>query len=265
MQETGTFRGVVQEHAVGLSTNQCPQLVIKLQAVEKYNFEAQDWVDYAGREDCEITAFLTLFKADATPIFHVEAVKKVFSWDGASLAVLDSMDLNGAALQFNVEEHTYNDETRLQVSKIDEYDATPSTGVVRKLDAQSLKDLDAKFGNALQKLSGGPKVASAPGAPTTTPVKTQQKASPKPPSRKATAPPAPPSSTKPTKELKYTTKDEAWEACYKMKAKTITDEVLGKAFLAAQNKIAKNKDEDNITADEWNSIADLVLAEYGVF
>ena len=165
IKEIGTFRGVVQEHAVSLSSGGCPQWCGKLQAVEMYDFETAEWVDYSGNEDCEITAYLTLFTKESKPIFHVESVMKVFEWDGASLAALDGLDLSGAAVQFNVEEHEYEGKVSLQVSGISTFDAPPFVGGgVKKLEAKDLANIDAQFGNALGKLSGGPKVASAPAA-----------------------------------------------------------------------------------------------------
>ena len=167
IKEVGTFRGVVQEHAVSLSSGGCPQWCGKLQAVEMYDFETAEWVDYSGNEDCEITGYLTLFTKESKPIFHVESVMKVFEWDGASLAALDGMDLSGAAEQFNVEEHEYNDKVSMQVSGISSYDAPPFVGGgVKKLEAKELSNIDAMFGAALGKISGGPAVAKAPAAAT---------------------------------------------------------------------------------------------------
>ena len=294
ISETGTYRGVLNEHAVNLSTNGCPQFVAKLQAMEKYDYDAGEWQDYTSREDVEITAFLTLFTKEQKPIFHVDSIKTVFEWDGKSLAALDQADLSGAAVQFNVDEHTYKDETRLQVAGIKGFDDTPGTGVgVKKLDAGALSALDAAFSAGLQKTTDAPKPVSAKTAAAAKPKATKPKATAKPapapepvieepaeetaepeadepcmaaPAIPLAPPTAPKAPAKPKAEpAAGMTKDEAWSSAYEMKAQTVTDEQLGKAWLAAIHKIAGDIDEDAITTTQWQAVYENVVAEYGVF
>ena len=79
IQEFAPYRGVVIEHAVGATKeNQLPQLVIKLRALEKYDFDEKVWVDWTPRDDCEITAYLVLFDKTDNPIFHVQDIQNVF-------------------------------------------------------------------------------------------------------------------------------------------------------------------------------------------
>lgn len=281
IKETGTFRGVVLEHGVSLSSGGCPQFCAKLQAVEMYNWDTKEWENYSGHEDTEITAYLTLFTAESKPIFHVDAVMKVFEWDGASLAELDQKDLNGVGVQFNVVEHEYDGKVSMQVANISGFEDAPNTGSgVKKVDAKTLKDIDAKFGAALQKLSGGPKAATAPKKTT---KKTTKKTAPKPVVKEENpikeleaeaaadeakeskpAVPAPPSKPK-TQPKSGMTKDEAWEHCYNMKAKTVTDEQLTKAFLTSIEKIGGGVDDDALLPEQWAQVAENVVAEYGVF
>lgn len=158
--EKASYRGVLLEHAVGATKSGLPQFIAKLRGLERYDAEEKVWVGWEAREDCEITAYLVLFDKKGDPIFHAKDIQKVFEWDGASLVGLEVLELEGAEVQFEVVEHTYEGKTSLQVAGIRGYNEEPGNSV-RKLDVDELAQLNAKFGNSLKKLSGGPKAASA--------------------------------------------------------------------------------------------------------
>ena len=160
-----SYRGVVLEHAVGATTSGLPQMVVKTRALEFYDNEEKVWLPHQ-EEDNEITAYLVLFNKKGDPIFHTKDIMRVFEWDGTSLVALNELDLEGAEVQFEVAEHTYNDKTSMQVQNIRGYNDEPGNSL-KKLDAAELGALSAKFGAQLKKLGGAPKVASAkaPAAP----------------------------------------------------------------------------------------------------
>ena len=169
--EAASYRGVVTEHSVVASSGGCPQLALKLRALELHDFEEKMWVDYQHREDSEITAFLTLFNAKGDKIFHTDDVMRVFEWDGASLMGLNELDLEGAEVQFDVISDTYENKTRLKVAGIKAYNDTPGTGGIKKLDNDALAQMNAKFANSLKQNAGAPKAAKAPAsAPATAPA-----------------------------------------------------------------------------------------------
>ena len=161
IQEPASYRGVVVEHAVGASSTGLAQLELKLRALERYDFEEKVWVDWTSREDCEMKAFLVMYTKDQKEIFHVKAIQKVFEWDGKNLIELNALDLEGVEIQFEVISETYDNKTRLKVARIGEYDDVPGTGAVKRLDADELAALNAKFAAGLKKSGGGPKPASA--------------------------------------------------------------------------------------------------------
>ncbi len=184
IQEPASYRGVVVEHAVSMTKEkELPQFVAKLRALERYDSEEKVWIDWSSREDSEITAYLVLFKGNGDPIFHAKDVQKVFEWDGVSLTALNLLELEGAEVQFEVVEHTYKEKTSNQVANIRGFNEEPG-GSVKKLDDDELAKLNAKYGNALKKLSGGPKAAKAGKSATS-------KAAAKKDTKKATAPPPP--------------------------------------------------------------------------
>lgn len=276
--EAGTYRGGIQEHAVSMTKNSgLPQFEVKLQAVEKYDFETAEWQKHES-DACEITGFLILIGKNGEPTFHIDDVKRVCEWDGRSLVELDQADLAGLAIQFRVIEDVYDGKTRLKVAAIGEFDDTPGTGGVRKMDPEDVKALDAKFAAALNKMSGGAKPVSAkkpaaakPAAPKAT-VKEKDKAAsepeaeaeaPVPPAAKT--PPKPPAiktAPAPVKELSY---EDAWAKCYEMKSKQTTDDELAAAFSAAVQRVAPDAEMEAITGAQWAQIADAVIAEHGVF
>lgn len=301
IQEAASYRGVVVQHAVGATKeNLLPQFTARLRALERYDFDEKAWVDWTPREDCEINAYLVLFDKKMQPIFHVKDIQHVFEWDGASLAGLDELDLEGAEVQFEVISDTYDNKTRLKVARIGKYDDVPGTGGVKKLEADELAKLNARFSGALKTLSGGPKPVKAGKTattaktaktaitpPTPPPAKTEAEASadaaapvadpvPEKTIKKATkpakttkpAPPAPPKApaakteavVEKGRELTYGT---AWAECYEGKLPTVSDEQLANAFTGAMHRIASGKVEGEISGEDWGKIADTVLGECG--
>ena len=290
----GCFRGAVMEHAIGMTSSGIPQFEAKLQAVEQYDFETKEWNSLEGREDTEITAYLCFFTKEGKPTFHVDAVREVFEWDGQSLAELDSADLAGCGLQFYVEDNEYDGKTRKKVTRIAGYDDAPGTGSVRKLDPEKVREMDAKFANALKKLSGGPKpvsanAAPAPAKPAPLPPKAGKKgkrvtepdptppaaaettaAKPAPAAEPAAAPkpvsvPKPPSLRPKAPVVAELSYEDAWAKCFGVKAANVSEDQLAAAFMQAVERICPGKDQDDITGAEWGKIADAVIAEYGVF
>ena len=185
IQEAAHYRGVVVEHAVGVTNSGLPQFVVKLQATERYDVADKTWVNWSAREDCEITAYLVLIDKKGNPIFHAKAVQKVFEWDGASLTGLNLLDLENVEVQFEVQDHEYEGKESTQVSSIRGFNDEPGNSV-KKLDDDELAQLNAKFGSTLKKLSGGPKAAKAGKSATATAAAKRGR-----PKKTTTAPPPP--------------------------------------------------------------------------
>ena len=186
IQEAASYRGVVVEHAVGVTNSGLPQFVAKFRALERYDSQDKTWISWVEREDCEITAYLVLIDKKGNPIFHAKDVQKVFEWDGASLTGLNLLDLENAEVQFEVQDHEYEGKESTQVSSIRGYNDEPGNSV-KKLDDDELAQLNAKFGSTLKKMSGGPKVAKA-GKSATATAAAKKKGTTK---KKAAAPPPP--------------------------------------------------------------------------
>ncbi len=263
VDRTGTFRGVITDHAVSVSSGGFPQWVAQLQGAEYYDDDEKVWVDWSEYGEHEITAYIILFGGKDKETLGCKQIKKVTGWSGKSFVELNDMDMSNVQLQFRVVEHTYEGNTNMQVEWIDEFDATPGRSV-RKLEKKDLAELDAKYKPILTATSGGPTPAKAPTAP---------KAPPKAPTNKATATnrktqtatqAAPPQDIDlPTGKC---TKQEAWDACVSIKDKDVTDEILANAWVTTVEEIVGKKTPDSkITSEQWFLIKEAVLEKTAAF
>lgn len=262
----GTFRGVVTDHAVSITTNGFPQLVASLQGLEFYDDDEKVWVDWLKQDENEITAYLVLFGAKDKETLTCKQIKKVFGWSGKSFAELNDMDLSAVKLQWRVKESTYNENTSMQVEWIDEYDATPGRSV-RKLEKKELDELDARYSNVLKQTSGGATPAKALTKPKTKPKAPKDGPKPITATEAVEAEKAllkvPVRDDMPTGKR---TQEEAWDNVVDLKDKGVNDQQLSEAWCAACKKIAGKKTPDSeITPEQWFLIQEAVYEATAAF
>ena len=265
----GTFRGRVMDHAVSETKNGFPQLVAKIEAVEYFDPETEEWGDWSEYE-MQITAFLVLF-ASKGPCLNYDQCQKAFGWGGESFASLNDMDLSGVRFQFRVEDETYDNQTRRKVVWIDASDATPGQ-TLKKLDAKGLQALDGRYAGQM----GGKAKAPAGKPPTAAPKSPAKATAPTPapepeadttaePPKSEAAPPKAPPKGKGTKKSKpkgstKMTKALAWKAVNEYKTKEVEDEALNEAWIAScEEVLGEDGDEDTATAEQWTAIQDATL------
>lgn len=263
IKREGTFRFNVTEHGIGQTReSKYPQLILALQAYEYWDEQEQEWVDWAGVEENEITAYLVLFGGGDKPIFHIDACEKAFGWDGVNFSSLNECIVDGeTCIQAVVAENIYNDIVSLQVSRIDHVDATPGR-TLQKLEVSEIKDLDKQFALPLKKRAGI-KPVKPKGAPTVPVVKPKSKPEPEPEQKTEVKPPKKDKKTKaaPPKQIKGCTQEDAWEACMKAKDASVTDDKLGEIWLQAVATIAPDGDEDNMTPELWQQVKEVVITQ----
>lgn len=265
VDRTGTFRGVITDHAVSLTTNQFPQLVAQLQGLEYFDDDEKVWVDWSDVDEREITAYMVLFGGKDKETLTCKQIKKVTGWSGKSFTELNDMDMSEIKLQFRVVEHTYNENTSMQVEWIDEYDATPGRSV-RKLEKKELAELDAKYKPILTATSGGVTPAKAP---------TKPKAKPKAPKN---GPPTAKEAVEAEKALLKAppartdlpagkcSRKEAWDICVDLKYKAIGSEKLAQVWNTTVERIAgKTTPDSKVTDEQWFLIKEAVLDETAAF
>ena len=245
----GDFRGKGIEFAVAETKNAgLPQFVVKCQALEMYNEEAEIWEDWSEYGQ-EIMAYLLLQSgAGKNDPLDLAQVMKVFNWDGKSYLQLDTGAHDDVKFQFRVTENTYEGKTSLQVSWIDEYDAEPGRKV-KKMTEADLKALDKKFGKVVAATKKAKSPPKAPAKTATTPTK-----KPVPPAKKTET---------------GCTKDEAWDYLVsnpELFAKGVTEDTIAESFVDIMDEIAGSAiEEDKITPSQWLDIRDAVAKKHFVF
>lgn len=254
----GTYRGEILEGGLSESTNGFPQEVLKLKSTEVWDTESQEWLP-ADPENNEITAYCILFSGKDKETPSCKNLKKITGWTGASFADLDTMDLAGVPIQFRVEPHTYLENTTLQVSWIDVFEAVPGK-TLRKLDKEGVAALQQRYATILASTKAPVKAVSAPvsaapapkAAPKTTP-KTAAKTIPAKPTVKPKGRPTVPVTTPSGK----CTPDEAWDTVMSLKKDEITEEVMTGIWTNEVYKI--NPDPDALTPEQWFQVKVRVL------
>ena len=265
ISNAGTYRGVATASGVALSTGGFPQFVANISALEAYDFDEKEWVDWCGQDE-EITTYQVLFGGNGKPTLSAKQLQKVLGWSGQSFQELNDANYEAVPFQFRVEENEYNGKVTLQVSWIDAYDTVPGRQV-QKLNAADVKKLDKLFAKQLKNF-GGTKVASAPAAGKPS-VPVESNAAGTDPEEETTqqAEPEIPSKTtkgKTKKDAKTSlpagtcTKSEAWRSLIGLIEDCqpkMPDEQRAGVFTDAIQKIAPDaKSKAEVTPEQWFEI-----------
>lgn len=273
IDRVGSFRGKVVDRGISETKNGYPQLVLQLVAAEKWDEQAEVWVDWSQFDVTEATAYMCLFGKSKKATMAVGQAMKAFGWDGTSLLDLQENEALADQIQWRMAENTYEGNTTIQVAWIDEYDAVPGRKV-RKLEKADIKKLDGQYAAALKAVSGGPKPKKA--APTPPTAKPESEPSPDPtpapetagaapqtatgPASPAPKPPAP-AAPKAAKKAKAVDKDTAWGAVYsKGSGAGKTDIDISQAWTEA----VKAAGDDEAVGDDWSGIQADVLKALGL-
>lgn len=259
ISQAGYYKGTVLDGGVGESSGGFPQLNLALKAAEVYDPETDSWLPATPEAD-EINYYGVLIDSKDRETLNAKQLKKITGWDGASLVELAAHPFPGTPIQFRVEPNTYNEKTTLQVSWIDEPGASPVRGV-RKLDADGVKALQAKYVGVLASTKAPKKAVSAPViAAAKAPVAVQAPVAAPTTPKRAGRPPGKPTAPKPVGKC---TADEAWAAVSSLKRDDVTDEALATEWAKAIETVTGdiNTAEEKITPENWFAIKELVLAK----
>jgi hypothetical protein len=271
IQNEGYYKGKVVDGGLGESSGGFPQIVLSLVAEEIYDAASDQYVP-ADPEANQINYYGVLIDSKSKETLNCKQLKKITGWDGASFVDLAGVNFAELPIQFRVEPHTYNENTTLQVSWIDEPGASPVRGV-NKLDADGVKALHAKYAGILASTKTAPKAVSAPksappaAAKPAVPAKPVMKAPVAPtaaapkkgPGRPRVAP-----ATAPTGVGKCTG-DEAWAACNSLKRDDVTEDKLAEVWAQAINDTTGdiNTPDDKISPEQWFQIKEDVTRQVG--
>lgn len=306
LDRIGTFRcralewGVDGKKKKG-TDKMLPWFNVRVLLTQFYDPKEGEWFDYSDNE-AEMVAFLCLYGAikakggEIGPTLSMDQVKKVFNWDGRSLAKLAGGDYSELDFQVRIGENTYPEATYpYQVNWINDYDADP-VAQLRKLDAKELKDLDKQFAALGAKNATAKPVATAAKAPAKAPahpahparvpaddgapdspeVKAKKMAEksaknkaaakakvggppPPPESKDAVVPPAPVEKTECTMQ-------EAWGKIVELRDPTIDDATIGEVWHGSIAEIAgKDAKSESVTPEQWYQIGELTLQSVAKF
>jgi hypothetical protein len=261
---TGRFRGRCLSWAVGKSKGGFPQFVVRLLALERFNPDPENggWEDYSEYE-MEIVAYLILFNATEA-MLNYDCVQRAFNWDGVDYGTLQDGDYSNHMIQFEVEDHEWNDEIRKQVSWVDEYDANP-TRTLTPMNAEGLQALTAQFGHLMNQGSSS-KPAPASKKASSKKKASKKAASKKKASKKAAAPSAPPAPpAPPTRQAEpetpatgalpaETSKEDAWAFLLENRGRDVSDDAVANAFIDGCETVGD--DEDEFTPTDWATVRD---------
>lgn len=290
INRTGTFR--FQLIDAGIKENKdknsdVVQWVADLQAVEYYDEEKEQWIDWSEYKEQETTAYLTLFGKDGQEVFHARQLQQALGWSGADFQELEIEHIRDVVFQGRVDQESYQGTERFKVVSIAPYDAEPGR-ILPKLDSDGYKRLNAKHAAKLKKLSGGNKPKSVDKVDKADKVdkeavkaaakekmadraargkaaeakaaKIEGKQPPKPP--ELPKPPKPP--TKQAKEKERCDKGQAWIDCCAAKKEyegSMSDEQLETLWYATVDSLGG---EDTIEEKElWGEVRAKVLKSMG--
>ena len=286
ISDVGDYRGSVLAGAIGKTTNGFPQLVLDLHATDMYDAGTKEWF-----EDCvdgTLTAYVCLFGGNGKATLGVRQVIDATGWDGASFKGLNDLvqeliaQDGGFPIGFTTKENIYNDVTSIQVDWVRNYDAAPGR-TIAACTPQELKDLDQQYAKGLQAVKAKIKVAAP--KPTTKPKSptrakpaaavTETVGSTAEAASSAAEPRVDATPTKTTKSAPKATgksnKGKAWGMLCKANTAEatdksgggagFTDEQLGEAWRNAIKNTIGDKDEKQITREEWYQIQEECVAQ----
>ncbi len=260
----GTFRGVIIDSGVGVSSGGYPQFVANIRATEYFDAQEQEWVDWSEQEE-EIMAYLVLFGGNNKPTLSAKQLQKAFGWAGQSFKELNDADYSEVPFQFRIEVNEYQGNVSKQVNWVAEYDAIPGRHVSKLKDTEITK-LDKLFAKQLKNF-GGVQVASAPepaGKPN--PPETENKIpdAPEIPDKKVAN-----TATDEVDKAQKCTKTEAWRYVIELIEKSApekTDEERATLFTDAIQRVApKAKTKKDITPEQWYQIREKCALEIIAF
>lgn len=273
INRTGTFRFQATDAGIALTKNQYPQWVAQLSAIEYYDEDTEQWIDWSEYDEREIGCYMVLFGKDGKPTLNATQLQKALGWSGASFEELEYEHIADVKFQGRVEEHTYESTTSLRVNWIDAYDAEPGR-TLQKLDTAKVKEVSARFAGGLRTLSGGVKPQSVPkpkvdkeGAKA---AKREQLAgqkargeaaeakAPQPKSRPV--PPRPPAKNKTaSEEQEKIDKGSAWADCCAGRDKSVSDKDLENAW----HRIVDDLGGEDVVEEKglWVKVRDIVVSE----
>lgn len=276
----GWFKFEIVDCAVNTSRSELPQFQVELKAVEFFDEkinektnEIEGWIDWTGYEEVPtIMGYFILVSKEGKSIdFNIDGIKEALDWDGKDLAYLDDADARkGTIVLVRVDEEEYQGKTRFKPNQIKHKDGTPGGDGVRRLDADAVKAMSAKYGKLFSG-SAAPATAKPKPAPAAAPKLAPAPApesEPEPEDEPEPKKKEPPKRGRKKGSKAKEKKDPKWDVntAWKFledqvdeKELDVDQEALVKAWEAAIDNEAPDCEYGDITQEQWASILRAIL------
>ena len=230
----GRFKATIGAHGVDeTGPNRLATFVCEFQLTQELVNGSWEPVD----ESWTITGYFYLEKRDGSiNEFTIRQLKESFGWDGRDPFWLQDTDFDGHVVQVKLASEHYDGQTRLKVQYVNPADW--SGAAVRKADDSTRQSIQTRLGSKFRANAGPATKRAVP-----------------PPSKAKSAGPPAPASDGSTLPSSYT-KERAWEDYVELQQKCpkIGDEELQSMWFKAIKKVAGDKDEGQITPEEWERV-----------
>lgn len=170
---TGNFRAEILDY--GLKEMDSGAVAVSLHVLLTEMWDVDNWIPW---RDYDMEAFgdIWIVKKDKKlNDRQVKALIECAGWD-ASLSSLTDGSWKPTPCQVEITRETYKNEDRYRISWVNDFNKTPGGGALSNVDANKLRELEARFGSPLRALQGNAKrngsspASSKPAPPPRTPV-----------------------------------------------------------------------------------------------
>lgn len=239
----GRFKATIGEHAVGeTGPNRLATFICQFRLMQELVNGEWEPVD----ENWWITGYFYLEKRDASlNEFAIEQIQEALGWDGRDPFWLQDTDFSGHVVQVKLAYEKFNGQTRLKVQYVNPGDWAGAA--VRKADDSTRWNIQSRLGPKCRANAGPSVKGAAPPAP----------APPPPPEAPPEAPPPPPAEKVNGAPLPSDyTKERAWQDFLVLQERSprLSDEELQQLWFKAIRKVAGEKDERQLTPQEWERV-----------
>lgn len=240
----GRFKAAIGEHGVSeTGSSHLATFVCQFRLTQELVNGQWEPID----EDWWIAGYFYLEKRDGSiNEFAIEQLKEAFGWDGRDPFWLQDTDFDGRLVQVKLAFEQFNGQTRLKVQYVNPGDWAGAA--VRKADDTARRSIQSRLGpkcraNAGPSVKGAALLAPAPPPPPPAPSELRLPA----------AQPGAPSKT----PLPSTyTKERAWEDFIVLQGRSprMSEGELQQLWFKAIQKVAGEKDESQLTPQEWERV-----------
>lgn len=151
---TGSFRAEILDY--GLKEMDSGAVAVALHVKLTEMWDGENWQPW-GEYDMEAYGDVWIVKKDGKlNDRQAKALINFAGWD-ASLSSIAEETWKPTPCQVEITHERYKDQDQYRISWVNDFDRTPGAGAQSNVDANKLKELEARFGSPLRALQGNVK------------------------------------------------------------------------------------------------------------